>query len=93
MLSRTVNHLFEEAGVSGHFTSHSLRAKAATRVFDAGIDEQLIMHCTGHSSAVGVRSYKRITNSLKESSEVLNASTHPLRRRSWTQNHVKLAPS
>ena len=57
MLSCTVSRLFEEAGVTGHFTKHSLRATAATRMFDAGIDEQLIMHRTGHSSSVGVHSY------------------------------------
>ena len=57
MLSCTVSRLFEEDGVTGHFTKHSLRATAATRMFDAGIDEQLIMHRTGHSSSVGVHSY------------------------------------
>ena len=50
MLSRTVSRLFEEARVSGHFPNHSLRATAATRTFDAGIGEQLIMHRTGHSA-------------------------------------------
>ena len=55
-----LNGYFEEAGISGHFTNHSLRATVATRMFDAGIDKQLIMHRTGHSSAVGVRNYKRV---------------------------------
>ena len=32
MLSRTVSHLFEEAGVTGHFTNHLLRATVATHV-------------------------------------------------------------
>ena len=81
MLSHTVSCLFEEAGVTGHFTNHSLRATAATRMFDASIDEQLIMHRTGHSSSVGVRSYKRITDSLKEkTSDVLNARAPPTKK-------------
>ena len=81
MLFCIVSGLFEEAGVTSHFTNHSLRATAATRIFDASIDEQLIMHCTGHSSSVGVRSYKRITDSLKEkTSNVLNASTPPTKK-------------
>ena len=72
-LSRIVTRLFENAGISGHYTSHSLRATAATRMFDAGVDEQLIMSRTGHSSSNGVRSYKRITENLKEmTSNVLN---------------------
>ena len=42
-------------------------------MFDAGVDEQLIMNRTGHSSSNGVRSYKRITENLKVmTSSVLN---------------------
>ncbi len=75
MSPRTVSRLFEEAGDCGHSTNHSLRATAATCMFDVGIDEQVIMHCTGHSSAVGVRSYKRTTDSLKKTSEVMPVFT------------------
>ncbi|XP_062573148.1 zinc finger MYM-type protein 2-like [Saccostrea cucullata] len=46
------------AGFTGHYTNHSLRATAATRLYDAGIDEQLITEKTGHRST-SVRSYKR----------------------------------
>ena len=81
MLSHTVSRLFEEARVTGHFTNHPLRATAATRMFDAGIDEQFIMHRTRHSSSVGVCSYKRITDSLKEkTSGVLNAGGPPTKK-------------
>ena len=77
-LARTLTNLFRDAGIEGHFTNHSLRATAATRMFDAGVDEQLIMSRTGHSSTVGVRSYKRITSSLKEkTSNVLNGPSGP----------------
>ena len=58
MLSRTVSRLFEEAGVTRHFTNHSLRATAATRMFDASIDEQLIMHCTRHIAVLLVVAIK-----------------------------------
>ena len=34
---------------------------AATRLFQAGCDEQLIMDVTGHRSANGVRHYKEIS--------------------------------
>ena len=44
----------------------SLRATAATRLFHKGIDEQLIMHVTGHRSTTGVRSYKRISEDQKQ---------------------------
>jgi len=59
MLSKVVSRLCKMAGFKGYFTNHSLRATAATRLFDADIDEQLIMAKTGHVSTV-VRSYKRV---------------------------------
>ena len=65
-LANVIPRLFMKAGISGHYTNHSLRATAATRLFDAGIDEQLIMSRTGHSSSGGVRSYKRVTEQLRE---------------------------
>ena len=73
-LANTIPRLFKAAGISGHFTNHSLRATSATRMFDAGLDEQLIMSRTGHSSTGGVRSYKRVTEQLREkTSKILNA--------------------
>ena len=46
-------------GVKGHFTPHSLR------MFDAGIDKQLIQEQTGHAST-SVRAYKRKFSCLKQ---------------------------
>ena len=49
---------------------------AATRLFGAGVDEQLIMARTGHSSVSGVHTYKRKVEKLQEiTSDVLNTST------------------
>lgn len=42
----------------GFFSNHSLRATAATRLYLAGVDEQIIDEKTGHRS-VSVRNYKR----------------------------------
>ena len=38
-----------KAGFEGHYTNHSLCVTSATRLFDAKVDEQLIMMRTGHS--------------------------------------------
>lgn len=46
------------AGISGFRTNHSLRATSATRLYAAGVEEQLIMERTGHRSVEGVRSFK-----------------------------------
>ena len=49
---------------------------AATQLFAAGVDEQLIMSRTGHSSVNGVRTYKRKVEKLQEiTSDVLNAGS------------------
>ena len=42
-----------------YFTNHSLHAITATRLFEANVDEQLIIQRTGHMSSA-VRSYKQI---------------------------------
>jgi integrase len=73
VLAGTVARLFKSAGIAGHYSNHSLRATSAIRLFDAGLDEQLIMALTGHTSSAGVRSYKRVTEHLKEkTSDILN---------------------
>ena len=72
-LANTVKRLCKQAGVDGYYTNHSLRASAATRLFEAGVDEQLIMQRAGHSSTCGVRSYKRVGEKLRAiTSTVLN---------------------
>jgi len=48
----------KNAGFQGYYTNHSLRATAATRLYNAGMDEQLVAEKTGHRSSA-IRSYKR----------------------------------
>ncbi|KAL5007210.1 hypothetical protein ScPMuIL_016016 [Solemya velum] len=62
-LSKTVPRLCEEAGLEGFFTNHSLRASCASRLFENGVDEQLITERTGHRS-LAIRQYKRTSNKL-----------------------------
>ncbi|XP_021366378.1 uncharacterized protein LOC110458797 [Mizuhopecten yessoensis] len=70
-LQETVKKLCEEAGFSGHFTNHSLRATAATRLYSARVDEQLIAEKTGHRSNA-VRLYKRTSDEQQQKmSEIL----------------------
>ena len=60
-------------GTTDFKTIHSLRVTAATRLFLAGVYEQLIMKRTGHQSVDGVRKYKQISEEQNEnSSEILN---------------------
>ena len=54
-----MTRLCAAAGIGGFKTNHSLRATAATRLYQSGVDEQLVMERTGHRSLEGMRTYKR----------------------------------
>ena len=74
-LAGTVKRLCSLAGIVGKKTNHSLRATAATRLFQEGIDEQLIMNVTGHRSTDGVQAYKRVSiDQYKQMSTALQHS-------------------
>ncbi len=62
----TVSRLCKSAGIGGYKTNHSLRVTAATRLYQAGVDEQLIMKRTGHRSIEGVRVYKRASDDQEQ---------------------------
>ena len=49
-LNGTISRICRAAGISGFKTNHSLRVTTATRLFQSGVDEQLIMARTGHRS-------------------------------------------
>ena len=57
-LQKVVKNMCKKAGLPGHYTNHSLRATAATRLYHGNFDEQLIQEVTGHRS-LAVREYKR----------------------------------
>ena len=56
---KTVGWLCQVSGMSGYKTNHSLRVTTAM-LFQAGVEEQLIMSRTGHQNLDGVRTYKRV---------------------------------
>ena len=55
-----------EAGIGGTFTNHSLRATAATDLFQAGVPEKVIQEFTGHRSIKALRQYKRVDVTQKK---------------------------
>ncbi len=57
ILSRICAH----AGLSGKRTNHALKATAVTRMYEQGVDEQLIQERLGNSSEA-VRSYKHTSS-------------------------------
>ncbi len=64
-IENAVKDLCLQAGISGRHSNHSLRATSASRLYDAGIDEQLIQERTGHRSNA-VRGYKRTSSKLQK---------------------------
>lgn len=54
-LAKFVKDMCDAAGITGYRTNHSLRATTATRLYQSGVDEMLIMHKTGHRSVEGER--------------------------------------
>ena len=64
-LSGIVSGICKQGGLPGFRSNHSLRASSATRMYDAGVDEQLICEVTGHRSNA-VRNYKRTTTEQKQ---------------------------
>ena len=77
-LESAVARICKAAGIQGFKTNHSLRVTSATRLFQAGIDEQLIMERTGHHSTDGIRTYKRSSaEQQKAISDILSRSKKP----------------
>ena len=72
-LTKLLSRMCKAAGIEGFKTNHSLRATTATRLYQSGVDEQLVMERTGHRSLEGVRSYKRTSDGQREvPSDILN---------------------
>ena len=74
-LGTIVSKICKSAGIDGFKTNHSLRATSTSRLYQSGVDEQLVMERTGHRSIEGVRSYKRTSAEQRMAlSDILNWS-------------------
>ena len=60
-----VKTLCTKAGIPGFYTNHSLRSSSATRLYQGGVEEQVIQEITGHRS-LAVRSYKHTSDEQRE---------------------------
>ena len=76
-LAKTVYRICESAQIPGYKTNHSLCVSSATRLFQKGVDELLIVCGTGHCSIDGVQKYKRISeNQHVDTSNILSSCTN-----------------
>ena len=56
-LSQVILEIAKRGKMEGKVTNHSLRAKAASHLYQNNVDEQLVMETTGHRSTTSVHSY------------------------------------
>ena len=85
---KTISRMCTEAGNSGYKTNHSLRATAATRPYQSGVDEHLVMERTGYRSLEGVHSYKRSSDTQCQAlSDILNCPSKKAR----TDNDISIS--
>ncbi len=89
-LSKTICRLCKTAGIEGFKTNHSLRATAATRLYELGVEEQTVMEQTGHRSLEGVRSYKRTTSQQQQVLSDILSSNIP--ERTTNQQQLQMLP-
>ena len=70
--------MMEEAGIKGHFCNHSTCKSTCTRLFQKGVDPQLIKEQTGHKSDAIMR-YKKSNLVMKQKvSDMLSVLPHEM---------------
>ena len=74
-LNSKVKMMCERAGIEGHKTNHSLRATAATELYQADVPEKLIQERTGHRSLKALWVYERTTTHQQQAVSSLLSST------------------
>ncbi len=85
-LCRFVKEITSQAGLDGFFTNHSLRSTAAMRLYQGGVEEQVITEITGHH-LLAVQGYKRTHESQKcRASQILQGEPQKCARvDNWTR--------
>ena len=71
-IGKYIQTMMEEAGIEGHFRNHSTRKSTCTRLFQEGVDPQLIKEQTGHKSEAVMRYKKSNLAMKKQVSDMLN---------------------
>ena len=49
-IGKVISNMMAEAGYEGFFSGHCLRCTRGSRLFQAGVQHNLIKECTGHAS-------------------------------------------
>jgi hypothetical protein len=65
------------AGLSTHYTNHSLRATSATWMFSAGVPEKIIAEFTGHKSSKALQQYEHTSTAQVQAAGLAIAKETP----------------
>lgn len=84
-LQSMVKKMCEDAKIKGSKSNHSLRATAATQMFQEGAPEKVIQERTGHRSLEGLRSYERSCESQHRALSNLLSSNATERKKDTPQ--------
>ena len=90
-LRKITSDLCSQAGVKGKRTNHTLKATAATRLYNEGVDEQLIQEHLGNTSKA-IRRYKRTSNAQRRQLTDILYGTVPMKKRSKPTATVSKPP-
>ena len=71
-LSKYIKTIMEAGGIEGHYRNHSTRKSTCTRLFQKGVDPQLIKEQTGHKSDAIMRYKKSNLEQKKAISDMLS---------------------
>ena len=71
-LGKYIQTMMAAAKIEGHFRNHSTRKSTCTRLFQEGVDPQLIKEQTGHKSEAVMRYKKSNLAMKKQVSDMLN---------------------
>ena len=93
-LNGLLKEMCAEAGITGNFTNHSLRAYGATTLFQSGVPEKLIQQRTGHRSIDALRQYERTSESqLVEISNIISGGESDEHKHISKEEVSKVSPS
>ena len=92
-LNGLLKEMCAEAGITGNFTNHSLRAYGATTLFQSGVSEKLIQQQTGHRSTDALRQYERTSESqLVEVSNIMSGEQSDEQQHGGKEETSKVSP-
>ena len=81
------------AGFEGKITNQSLRATAATQMYEMGVPEKAIQERTGHRSLDSLRVYKRTSTQQQQAASNILTGSHVQARHHSQASTLSIGPS